>query len=273
MTGLKQARADLASARELVQGRQPGKALPLFRRAAAVARESGDREIEADAELGCGESLYLLDGRERESLPHLGRAAELAPGTALAAMAWMTAADALRVCGDIQASLAAHERAIELFVALQDVFGECLVRQGLGTLLVIQGRGEEALPHLERAAVLALGCDEPARAAEITMIHGELLLKLGRSAEAVPALEAGARLFQSLGDRQKEAQARAKLLVALNAVTSGRVVPYEQLIRMAELLAEEAAERGDFETEGISQAALAQLLAEQDASAGDERRE
>jgi hypothetical protein len=71
--------------------------LEMFQRAALLAGRAGDRSVQADAELGWGEALFQLDGRESESLVHLNRAAVLGENTAIEALAWLTIGDVWRV--------------------------------------------------------------------------------------------------------------------------------------------------------------------------------
>jgi len=243
-----------------MQRGEPARALRMFQEVAALAARVGDGDLEADAELGRGESLYLMEDRERESLQHLRRAADLAPGTVTAALAWMMTGDVLRFCGDVEPALAAYGYAGELFMGLQDAFGECLVRQATATLLIAQGRGGEALPHLARATSQALDADEPGRTAELVLMRGELLLELKRGSEAAPVLSAAAQMFQVLDERQQEMRARAKLVVALGLGKENARKVHEQQIRMAELAAEYASQEGDAELEGASHMMLAHLL-------------
>lgn len=268
MAQLKNARVRIMAAQGMLPG-EPARALPLFEQVAALAARRGRVELEADAELGLGECLYLLKGREGDSLQHFRRAAELAPGTAVAARARMGTGDVLRFFGDDRSALAAYSQAVELFIDLQDAFGECQAQRAGATLLIEEGRGQEALPHLARAAFQASNAEDPGMAAELTLMTGELLLRLERRAEAVPALRAAAQMYEELGERQHEMRARMQLADALASVEeSNPAVPYGQVIRLAELMAEQASQEGDAELEGTSQLAAAQLLAEQAGEAG-----
>jgi len=263
-------RADLVALLEYARAHQrddPARSLALFENVAERAATAEEILLEADAWLGCGESVGLIDGRERESLPYLRRAAELAPGTTVAALSWMSAGDMLRFCEEADQALEAYSQAVTLFERLGDTFGECLARQALAALLVSEGRAEEALPQFVYASSLALDTDEPEMAAGLQLTLGQELSGLkGRSAaEAISPLTAAAELFRMIGNGQLEARARIALLNALHfAHPDFGSMHQEQLIRLAELSATNAASEGNAEVEGAAQFLLSALMGVQE---------
>jgi hypothetical protein len=108
---------------------------------------------------------------------------------------------------------------------------------------------------------LALELDGSSKAAELLLSLGELLLRLNRHAEAAPPLTIAAELFKELGDARNEGRSRIRLLGALNAERG--TVPYDELVRLNEIMAENAAVEGDTYTEGAARHLIAKLLAEQ----------
>ena len=123
----------------------PVAAMTLFERVAEAAVAAGYRLVAADAWLAYGETVSLVDGRERESLLFIRRAAELAPQSAVAALAWLTAGEILKFCGEIDQAADAYSEAVTLFESLSDAWGECLARHALSEVLVSLGRAEEAV--------------------------------------------------------------------------------------------------------------------------------
>ena len=248
----------------------PARSLALFENVAERASTAEEILLEADAWLGCGESAGLIDGRERESLPYLRRAAELAPGTTIAALAWMSAGDMLRFCGEAGPAARAYSQAVIVFEGLGDAFGECLARQALAALLVSEGRAEEALPHFVCASSLALDTDEPEMAAGLQLTLGQELSGLKRDSEAISPLTASAELSRLIGNGQLEARARGALLNALHSTHPGfGAVHREQLVRLAELSAANAASEGNAEAGGAAQFMLSALMGVQEKGAPD----
>jgi tetratricopeptide (TPR) repeat protein len=256
-------RAGLAAVLEYARAQQhddPQRSLALFENVAERAATAGELLLAADAWLGCGESAGLIDGRERESLIYLRRAAELAPGTTVAALSWMSAGDMLRFCGEPDDAAEAYFRAVTLFAGLSDAFGECLARQALAALLVSGGRAEEALPHFVCASSLALDTDEPEMAAGLQLALGQELSGLKRRSEAISPLTAAAELSRMIGNGQLEARARGALLNALHSAQPGfGPVHREQLVRLAELAAANATPEGSTEDEGAARFMLPAL--------------
>jgi tetratricopeptide (TPR) repeat protein len=164
----------------------PAGTLPIFRHVADLAARAGETLLEADAWVGYGESVGSIDGRELESLDYFLRAATLAPGSNIEALACMSAGSILRFCGNADLAAKTYTRAVTLFAGLEDAFGECLARQGLADVLESQGRAEEAIPHLARASSLALDSDEPGMAADLQRRLSALLG--GQREEAAPGL-------------------------------------------------------------------------------------
>ena len=214
----------LAQARALLRD-DPRRSLTLFEHVARQAADTGKTLIEADAWLGYGEAVGSIDGRERESLSYFRRAADLAPGTTVAALAWLSAGDILRFCGDSGPAGDAFSRAVTLFADLNDPVGECLARKALAESLLREGRADEAEPHLIGASALALDTDEPAMAAELQMVlAGTMARRTGRT-EATAPLAAAAGLARLLASAQagaaelSAAETRVRLEVGRQLLT------------------------------------------------------
>ena len=264
-------RDDLAALLQYARAQQnhdPHRSLALFEHVGERAASAGETLLAADAWLGCGESVGLIDGRDRESLAYLRRAAELAPGTTVAALAWLSTGDMLRSCREANDAAEAYARAVTAFDGLGDAFGECLARQALATLLVSEGRAAEAQPHLVYASSLALDTDEPERAAGLQLMLGQELSGSNRHAEAVWPLTAAAELSKMISNGQLEARARGALLNALHFAQPGfGPAQRDQLVRLAELSAANAAPEGDAEVEGAARSMLSALMGiQQDAA-------
>lgn len=232
-------RTDLEALLAYARARQrddPVGSLTLFENVVELAASVGDRLVEADALLGYGECIGLIDGRESESLPYFSRAAELAPGTAIAALSGLSAGDMLRFCGDTGPAAEAYSQAVILFESLRDAFGECLARKALADLLASEGRAEEAVVHLVWASSLALDTGEPEMAAELQLTLGEQLSRSRRHSEAISPLRSAAELLKMAGNGQLEARARTALLNALHSVHPNYgTAQQEQMARLAEL--------------------------------------
>lgn len=264
-------RADLEALLQYARARQhdgPERSLALFEQVGERAADLGETLLAADAWLGCGESIGLIDGRERESLAYLRRAAELAPGTTVAALAWMSTGDMLRFCREADSAAEAYAQAVTLFEGLGDAFGECLARQALAALLVSGGRAAEAQPHLVYASSLALDTDEPEMAAGLQLTLGQELSRLKRHAEAISPLTAAAELSKMISNGELEARARGALLNALHFVHPGfGPAQRDQLVRLTELSAANAASEGNAEVEGATRFMLSALMGvQQDAA-------
>jgi tetratricopeptide (TPR) repeat protein len=261
-------RADLEGLLMYARARQhddPAGSLELFENVAELAASAGERLLKADALLGCGECIGLIDGREGESLPYFRRAAELAPGTIIAALSWLAAGDMLRFRGDTDPAAEAYSQAVTLFEGLQDAFGECLARKALADLLVSQGRTEEAVVHLVCASSLALETGEPQMAAELQLTLGEQLSGLRRHSEAASPLRSAAELFRMTGNGRLEARARIALLNALHAAHPGYgTAQQEQMVRLAELSVANAGSENDAEAEIAARFMLSALAGDRD---------
>ncbi len=266
-------RADLEALLARARAEQhddPASSLALFEEVAELAANNGDTLLEADAWLGCGECIGSIDGREKESLPYLCRSAELAPGTTVAALAWMAAGDMLRFCGEAGPATNAFSKAATLFEGLGDAFGECLARQALAALLLSQGQAEEARPHLVHASSLALETDEPEMAAELQLTLGEQLSRSRRHSEAISPLRSAAELFRMVGNGQFEARARIALLNALHSVHPGYgSAQQEQMVRLAELSLANAGLEGNAEAETAARFMLSALAGDREEQAAD----
>jgi hypothetical protein len=263
-------RADLEALLQYARAQQhddPERSLALFEHVGERAAGMREALLAADAWLGCGESVGLIDGRERESLAYLRRAFELAPGTTVAALAWMSTGDMLRSCREADNAAEAYSQAVTLFEGLGDAFGECLSRQALAAVLMSGGRAEEALPHLVYAGGLALDTDEPEMAAGLQLTLGQELSGLKRHSEAISPLMAAAELSRMVSNGQLEARARGALLNALHSAHPGfGAVHREQLVRLTELSAANAAPEDSAEVEGAARFMLSALMgARQDA--------
>jgi tetratricopeptide (TPR) repeat protein len=224
----------------------PQRAMALFRSALAVATAHAARQLQADAELGIGYVIYLRDGQERDSLGHFRRATELAPGSDVAAAAWMHLGDALRFLGELDDGLSAYEQARATSARCGDVEGQWQADQRAGTLLVRLGRYEAAVACLTRAVAQAPRFTAPADAVNLTFALAESLFRLGRHAAAIAPLRAAAQSYRSLGDHLGEGRARSLLLLC-EGMTSGpaTVSSYDELIRLTELMADDAARSSD----------------------------
>jgi tetratricopeptide (TPR) repeat protein len=254
MAGRADLEAMLAQARAQ-QRHDPDGSLTLFERVAKLAANARETLLEADAWLGCGESIGLIDGRERESLAYFRRAAKCAPGTNIAALSWLSTGEMLTWCREADPAAEAYSQAVTLFEGLGDAVGECLARTALGRLLVSQGRADEATPHLLCASSLALETGEPEMAAELQLVLGEQLSELRRRSEAISPLRSAAELSRMLGNAQMEARSRGALVNALHSAhPDAGAAQREQMARLAELLAPNAALEGSAEAERAERA-------------------
>ncbi len=175
--------------------------MALSEKVAEAAAAAGYRLVEADAWLAYGESVSLIDGRERESLPYIRRATELAPQSTVGALARLTAGEILKFCGEIDQAADAYSDAVTVFESLSDAWGECLARYALSEVLVSLGRAEEATPHLVFASALAMAVDEPAKAAEWQWTLGQHMSGSKRYPEVISPLRAAAELARMIGSR------------------------------------------------------------------------
>jgi hypothetical protein len=260
MSGVSEARIALSTA-EALREQDAAASLAAFERAVLLAAGADNRELQADAELGWGGALCSLDGRELESLPHLEHAAILGAGSNIEALSWLTMGDAFRYSKDVDRALAAYMKAAKLFQDLADLTGEVIALKARAELLLTLRRDEEALPELMGAAYLALEDEDLPEAAQLFLSLGELLLlRLNRGAEAFPSLTLAAQMFRTLGDRRLETRALIRLLATGNEPSDYSA----ELIRITEVMADQAAQEGDAHSEGIYRRLLAQLLEEQD---------
>lgn len=264
MSKADEARRLVSEARRLMR-EDATASLPLFERVAFLADRSGDRTVQADAELGWGEALLMIDGQESSSLIHLNRAASLAEHTTIEALAWLTMGDVWHFYQDAERALFAFGKSASLFLELADVTGELLARQALAQTLEAMKRDEDALPQLRRAVQLSLIDDGPKECAELRLSLGELLLRLGEKQEATQVLSAAAEAFQQLAEPLMEARARSGLLGI-----SWPETDYVQIIRLTELHIEQAVKERDAEREAILRDGLARLLIEQAEREGDD---
>jgi len=235
MTGRAELSALLGWARAVQRGDVPG-SLPLFLEVAERAAEAGESLVAADAWLGYGESLGQIDGRERESLRYFDRAASLAPGTPVAALASLAAGDVLRGCGDAEPAADSYARAVTIFEGIDDVFGECLARRALADLQISLDLVDEAMPQVACASMLALQADEPELAADLQGMLGQRLAASKRFGDAVSPLSVAADLSRMLGNYPMEMRARSALLNAVYfAEPDATAAHHAQLARVMEL--------------------------------------
>jgi tetratricopeptide (TPR) repeat protein len=238
-----------------------------FERAVSLATSAGDRDLQAEAELGWGVALSSLGGRELESLPHLESAAVLGGGSRIEALSWLTMAD-IFVSRDPDRALAAYTKAAKLFKDLGDPFGAGSAHIARAQLLQVLQRDEEAVPDLALAANFALEDSAPPVAAQLVLDVGELLLRLGRKEEAFPFLTAAAEMFRTLEDWRLEARTCGHLLSIANEANN-----YSERtrlgIRLAELAVKQAEQEGDPQLQAMSHLFLTQLLEEQEESEGN----
>lgn len=125
----------------------------MFERVALAAARAGDRSIQADAELGWGEALCHLDGRESESLVHFNRTAVLGEHTTIVALAWFAIGGVWRFYEDADRALSAFTRSATLFMDLNNVSGELIAGKTLEQLLVDKLLEAIAIAPSTRAAV------------------------------------------------------------------------------------------------------------------------
>jgi tetratricopeptide (TPR) repeat protein len=243
------------------QRENPAASLALFKSVAECAASMGKTLLEADAWLGCGESVGLIDGRERESLAYLRRAAERAPDTTIAALSWLATGDMLRWLEEADPAADAYSQAATSFERLGDAVGECLARTALGRLLMSLDRVDEAVSHIVCASSLALDTSEPELAAELQLLLGERLSGLKRHSEAIPPLRTAAELSRMVGNAQVEARARGVLLNALlSAHPDAGAAQHEQMARMAELFVADAATGDNSEAGRAARLMLSTLM-------------
>lgn len=246
------AEAALATAWDLL-GEDATAAIAAFEHVAQLAARAGFRHVHADAELGWGEALFMIDGREREAVPHFERAIHLGAGTRVEALAWLSLADARRFFREVDQTLVAYARSIACFDALHDRNGAHLAHKGRAIVLDAIGQSPDALPHFVVALGHALASDDFPEAAELLLTIGEGSLKLNRHPQAGVALVSAAEMFAALGDDRLEARARTLLFM---------LGEDRQLQRMTELLARHAHQTDDARLEGISRYIQAQVLAQ-----------
>jgi tetratricopeptide (TPR) repeat protein len=241
-------RAALGAARAMLPT-QPDRSLPLFEQVARDAGALGDAGLEADAELGRGEAIYAGVGRERESLRHFWRAAQLAPGTNTAALASMAAGDVYAFLGEPDAAHTAYARAVDLFECLGDSVGATMAREGMAavaaddrtretpvahstpdavpdasaamaamqraTVLLTAERGDAGLADFATAASLFKRVGESLWAARALLGQGHAMTVGGRHADSIECYAESGRLFDECRDSSGAVEAAAARLEAL----------------------------------------------------------
>jgi hypothetical protein len=145
---------------------------------------------------------------------------------------------------EIEETHAAYERSAAIFHQLADPYGEFLAEDGLQECLRSLRRGEEAAPHLARAAECAFLAGEVEVGSERTLDLGELALTLGRTHQALAAFTMVAEISEKTGDLRREMKARLQIMMRSNEP--------DVLARLPELGAKLAALEGDEELARVS---------------------
>lgn len=105
----------------------------------------------------------------------------------------------------------AFERALALFRKAGDIGGEARALVHLGTLLVLDGRGNRALRYLERAEQTLKVLDDKRSLAGAVLQKGVLVRDFGQLTTSESLLRTGISLMKEIGDRIGEARGLSQL--------------------------------------------------------------
>jgi DNA-binding SARP family transcriptional activator len=105
----------------------------------------------------------------------------------------------------------AFQRALALFRRAGDIGGEARALVHLGTLLVLDGRGTQALRHLERAEQTLRVLDDKRSLAGAVLQKGVLVRDFGQLRTSENLLRTGISLMREIGDRIGEARGLSQL--------------------------------------------------------------
>jgi CHAT domain-containing protein/tetratricopeptide (TPR) repeat protein len=199
----------MSTLRSLLGLASPAEDLPLADEALAIAREAGDRSLEAHALAQQG-LLYEHAGRSREAIQVLEQSLPLfrevgdEPGSLRP----------MNVLGSAHKSLGEYPRALEILeqtLVLAEKLGD---RHNtitvLNNLAATHDRMDEytrTLEYAERALGLARELKDERLQSLMETNVGISYLRLGRYQRALDQAEVGVRLARSIGDRREEASA------------------------------------------------------------------
>ncbi|HVE64097.1 MAG TPA: AAA family ATPase, partial [Mycobacteriales bacterium] len=103
------------------------------------------------------------------------------------------------------------DRALELYVELDDLWGQGVVLNNLGTRAYWQGRWDDAIALYERGGAAWEQIGDAVNAAISAVNIGEILSDQGRFAEAEPLMRKSLRVWAAAGDRASVAYAQSNL--------------------------------------------------------------
>jgi predicted ATPase/DNA-binding XRE family transcriptional regulator len=176
---------------------------------------------------------WEIRGRLAEGRYWLQRALGLPAGSPqLRAPAWRAAGNLARDHGDLTEAQRAHEQALAMYRAEQDLEGvaRCLIN--LGNVALDRGEADEAAACYERALPLAQELDAPVLVALTRHNLALAALRAGRPEDAAPLLRHSLRDFERLGDEREVARCHESL--ARLATVRGR--PEEAMAHHREAL-------------------------------------
>jgi CHAT domain-containing protein/tetratricopeptide (TPR) repeat protein len=206
----------------------PRQALDYFRRSLALSTEVGEKQFMADALENEGEVLLDL-GRLPESMAALEQALALAEEShRLSAINWVSAdlAEAHRRLGDRPRALQLLARCLATAEEMEEVPLAAMARRQIATLLLEEGKPEEALMQAGNAA-------------EMARAHGMLeqlwpaLLVVGKAQRALVHADRAEASLREAVDVVEELRAHAVGPEADRAAfLVSRVAPYQELVSL-----------------------------------------
>ncbi|HUS69061.1 MAG TPA: tetratricopeptide repeat protein [Kofleriaceae bacterium] len=188
--------------------------------AARLAREAGERAIEADAQRMLG-VLRRDSGAFEAARPHLERAAELFHKLGDIASLGRTVGNLgtlYRQQGRLEAARGCYQRALEHHRTVGDRGAEGLVLAGLGHLARAAGNPAEARTHYEEALPLLRGVGDRRTEGVVLDRLGLVELEAGDAAAALGHLDSARDRLAAVGDFRLEAITVAHRAVALAAL-------------------------------------------------------
>ena len=172
-----------AAAERAHRALREGERIAFLLRAADIA-QAADRHDEAFELVHSAILGHMNTIRQADGLPLLARQAQLARTPLQHARVAGNRAWYAAVLGDLPTALAIGQHALQMAQPLGDAALTAIIRQRLGTALVMAARFDEALPHMRSAEAWM---ESSATALERTEFHGNLAVvldNLGRPAEA-----------------------------------------------------------------------------------------
>ena len=147
------------------------------------------------------------------------------------------------------------DRALELYLELDDLWGQGVVLNNLGTRAYWQGRWDDAIALYQRGGEAWEQIGDAVNAAISAVNIGEILSDQGRFDEAEPLMRKALRVWAAAGDRAALAYARSNL--GRLAARAGRFDEAMQLLEEAQAEFHAAGAEGDLRT---TEACIAECL-------------